>query len=1791
MAVGLTERGIGMRGKRFGERLAALLLALGPLGGAGSAAALEVELPGERKAEIHGFYETRLQFFGEDAPANGMTFSVFRHVVNLETDIEMFPDGVGPFDTMVGYTRWIISYECIYEHACATFDSADSFGGDERDAEREPQFFKHARTRTPFIGGVYPQLYYPRTLRTTRERITPGERYRGILNPDGVFTNPFPLAAFANLNQRSFLDPPVDQGSGLSLNAETRGGAFHPNGQLINTQLIALRRSLPSLTGHTFEELIDRDVYASDGSADGLFPKLSNVDAGLVAGTLAQARRADADPAKLARYGISAPQGVDSAALREQVRVALFENPEFLDDQGNPKQTIDSFTIGLDDSFPASQLVRGRSDPNKFVPLALANEPGLLTMEWGATARADGSFIPWITSLDTHVNSLGYFSRPGADTINEYGTEVALPTTLVTGVGTSYCKAVDPSAPCLDPQIATPGARGVAVFFGPDGKVGTADDLPVCKYSRAVDPTCSNDPSLVSDPSKAAHPLYVTQDDQALLATLAQFSGKVAGLKDPNGNFVLVQNGKCLGDGVNANGDCIIQLGGAAGTAFFGGQVMDPETVVLQGDTALRPSTAALEPTDGLDLLARGRDGRSIPARPKNPASGLAFPTAGMNRTQLRAHSLVSSLDLQYTEDELRWEHGAGQDENEFREGYVEFEMMDSELFARGGKLLWVWGKTELFRNQDRLNPLDLGLGALARLEEARMGQWGIQLVYSPEAWMTVGPVEDMRLEFVTVVDDFEPTDLGECGEPLTFEPVCFKTFGAMAGGLAGLGLMGEVRPDLEHESNFLETLEYGVRLEGRWDRFTFALTDYWGWDDGAVLEVVHTYGRRVDPETGAPLRVAGPPTCTVRKNAAGVAIGPDGVAGTNDVTGINDDLTPSVGNCLLYDNPSPSDPNAPQSIRASDGIALDHYANQTLFHTICTLTFDEDTGYCALDQLTAPALTTAISQILAGGSVGSVAIQGSRTIRRSTSPFAQEGTKSTGDGTVAQGTFGRLRSRAVTGQDSLDNMDVRQRALLGCGDSFGTLCGGTKDEVTGSGIDFMNADASVLTQEFTTLKVGSAGALIGTRKGYFEAGITRPRDFTINQATALVRAQQGSDPNRVSASDAASDLMKADGNQYEIANGPSGSLDSNGNPLVATPQFYIPVLLGQGGWKDAANLTTSERNSSQLRLLYDLTDPASLPLASDFQIEGMRWLLDPNAPKGVILFQDPRLDPSNPGSPLDPTKVNPFGENCASVYGGPEPGCTDLEILSANFERFLMTNEIIGDDDNFEPPESFDEIMAMLDGNPANDAFGDPISGPDGIFFNNYDLDGDGIADRKAIRVTTQLNADFVGNINGCTGTRFCYQQLARDTDGTRLVHAMPIGIPGFKQNASGGWDSFLINTDTLDRLDVQRLTDTDETTACPPGVGACSITSVDTDGDGTADTNLAVNSTTIDGRLLLKSVTDVTGAENDPDGDQVNDLDEDRDGKFDFLDDGTIGPISDDNILCGSGLPGDRLQDALQVEYANQADAELTRQEFGFDTPSGLPPRSPVFCAGITGLAGVTGQTLPYRKAGGDGAFGRRDFLWHGGRQAVLSYQKKNVMGFSLDFAEDRTKSSWGVEFSWQADKEFPDSTSFDGLHSSNEYLLTVSVDRPTFFNFLNPNRSFFLNFQMNIRYLDDYVGGKDDEDGMFAVAEGPLTGFFVFTFFTGYFQDRLLPTFNFVVDPFSSTGGILSQVAYRWTESFSTSVRLNHFFGHPTEAEGGYFPIALYNNPQTSFETTRGLSVVKNRDVAIFTIRYSF
>jgi hypothetical protein len=260
----------------------------------------------------------------------------------------------------------------------------------------------------------------------------------------------------------------------------------------------------------------------------------------------------------------------------------------------------------------------------------------------------------------------------------------------------------------------------------------------------------------------------------------------------------------------------------------------DPSPLTGAGGAGALPLRPAPE-------LRAGRGG------PLWQAQGVYYPNARL--AELLRDDDLDSFDQNFRQEELAWNRGASQqDEKELKEAYLDLEFFDSRLWLRIGKQSVVWGKTEIFRNQDRLNPQDLSLASLPALEESRIALWMARLVW--QFW-NVGPLEDVRAEFVLTYDQFEPTDIGRCGEPYTPNPACNKTFGLFVHGLTGFGIAGEERPPNPWDSS--RGLEAGLRIEWRWDRFSFSITDFYGYSDLAIAQPVFSYSRNVDPVSGRP--------------------------------------------------------------------------------------------------------------------------------------------------------------------------------------------------------------------------------------------------------------------------------------------------------------------------------------------------------------------------------------------------------------------------------------------------------------------------------------------------------------------------------------------------------------------------------------------------------------------------------------------------------------------------------------------------------------------------------------------------------------------------------------------------------------------------------------------------------------------------------------------------------------------------------------------------------------------------
>jgi Protein of unknown function (DUF1302) len=266
-------------------------------------------------------------------------------------------------------------------------------------------------------------------------------------------------------------------------------------------------------------------------------------------------------------------------------------------------------------------------------------------------------------------------------------------------------------------------------------------------------------------------------------------------------------------------------------------------------------------------------------------------------------------------------------------------------------------------------------------------------------------------------------------------------------------------------------------------------------------------------------------------------------------------------------------------------------------------------------------------------------------------------------------------------------------------------------------------------------------------------------------------------------------------------------------------------------------------------------------------------------------------------------------------------------------------------------------------------------------------------------------------------------------------------------------------------------------------------------------------------------------------------------------------------------------------QDPYSTALDPKTGRGQCSFAQPQ--------FCGVISALYDVVGLQRNDVRAGGNSSFGRTDFVWQSGGEVILRYQRRNVLGFAMDFTEDVTKSNWGVEATWITPQQFANSDVVGGESTADTYNLTVSVDRPTFINFLNDQRTFFFNTQWFFQYISGYRHGF--------LANGPVNVLATFTVMTGYSQDRLQPALTLIYDLRSLSGGALPQITYRFTSNFSASIGLNIFWGRFQNRPVPLTPIANIDNQvgarQYEMGVENGLSLVRERDEAFLKIRYTF
>lgn len=289
------------------------------------------------------------------------------------------------------------------------------------------------------------------------------------------------------------------------------------------------------------------------------------------------------------------------------------------------------------------------------------------------------------------------------------------------------------------------------------------------------------------------------------------FRGTYDGVYDLNSS----EYGSGAGGAVNLENN----IAGTGSTVPHGGGIRPPGTFFGFND--------ARNPNEGMIVLGenlhktRGGVAFGVPVRPCDKDS----------RGCIDDYLDYSSNDLRFPEFNERLDF--------IRELYVDFdnELPNGDILSwRLGKQQVIWGRTDLFRVLDVINPVDYSRNNIYdELEDIRIPMW----IAKADWRMGAGEVfDDLNLSFVWNFDKFRPHNLGQCGQPNSIlDAGCFfrgmnnlwengGTVANFAGGNIatdfGPGQIGIRKAHMPSWS--LSNSQFGIKLEGVYGDFGFSL-------------------------------------------------------------------------------------------------------------------------------------------------------------------------------------------------------------------------------------------------------------------------------------------------------------------------------------------------------------------------------------------------------------------------------------------------------------------------------------------------------------------------------------------------------------------------------------------------------------------------------------------------------------------------------------------------------------------------------------------------------------------------------------------------------------------------------------------------------------------------------------------------------------------------------------------------------------------------------------------------------
>ena len=83
----------------------------------------------EERVAIHGFYAQQIRSLVRDFSfEDDFDLAQWYHVLNLEIEVDVAPEGFGPFDLVSAFGRIEVRYDCVWRRACGIFSGADAYG-------------------------------------------------------------------------------------------------------------------------------------------------------------------------------------------------------------------------------------------------------------------------------------------------------------------------------------------------------------------------------------------------------------------------------------------------------------------------------------------------------------------------------------------------------------------------------------------------------------------------------------------------------------------------------------------------------------------------------------------------------------------------------------------------------------------------------------------------------------------------------------------------------------------------------------------------------------------------------------------------------------------------------------------------------------------------------------------------------------------------------------------------------------------------------------------------------------------------------------------------------------------------------------------------------------------------------------------------------------------------------------------------------------------------------------------------------------------------------------------------------------------------------------------------------------------------------------------------------------------------------------------------------------------------------------------------------------------------------